>query len=110
MRQESAFDPKARSYVGAMGLMQLMPGTARLVANRSLPDQVGANPYDPSTNIALGQAYIVSLLSEVDNNLVRTAAGYNGGPGNVMRWDASLNASRITALHRLDPAPRRDFG
>jgi soluble lytic murein transglycosylase-like protein len=99
MRQESAFNPKARSVVGAMGLMQLMPGTARLVSNRYAPETAGANPYDPSNNVALGQAYIVSLLGEVDNNLVRTAAGYNGGPGNVMRWDASLNASQDPLLY-----------
>ncbi|HMK02149.1 MAG TPA: lytic transglycosylase domain-containing protein [Reyranella sp.] len=99
MRQESAFNPKARSYVGAMGLMQLMPGTARLVTNAYTPDQAGANPYDPSTNIALGQAYINSLLSSTDNNLVRTVAGYNGGPGNVMRWDGSLNASQDPLLY-----------
>jgi soluble lytic murein transglycosylase-like protein len=99
MRQESAFNPKARSYVGAMGLMQLMPGTARLIVNKQLPDQAGANPYDPPTNIALGQAYIVGLLSGTDNNLVRTVAGYNGGPGNVMRWDGSLNASADPLLY-----------
>jgi soluble lytic murein transglycosylase-like protein len=99
MRQESAFNPKARSYVGAMGLMQLMPGTARLVVRSYSPDQMGANFYDPSTNMALGQAYIASLLGEVDNNLVRTAAGYNGGPGNVMRWDNSLNASQDPLLY-----------
>jgi soluble lytic murein transglycosylase-like protein len=99
MRQESAFNPKARSYVGAMGLMQLMPGTARLIVRNSSNDQMGANFYDPSTNIALGQAYIGSLLGEVDNNLVRTAAGYNGGPGNVMRWDNSLNASQDPLLY-----------
>ena len=99
MRQELSFDPKARSHVGAMGLMQLMPGTARLVAARALPDQVGANPYEPSTNIALGQAYLAWLLSEVDGNLVRTAAGYNGGPGNVQRWDVSLNASADPLLY-----------
>jgi soluble lytic murein transglycosylase len=98
MRQESAFNPKARSYVGAMGLMQLMPGTARLVARAYATDQ-GANFYDPSTNIALGQAYIASLLSDTDNNLVRTAAGYNGGPGNVMRWDNSLNAGQDPLLY-----------
>jgi soluble lytic murein transglycosylase len=99
MRQESAFNPKARSYVGAMGLMQLMPGTARLVTNAYTPDQAGANPYDPPTNIALGQAYIASLLGSTDNNLVRTVAGYNGGPGNVMRWDSSLNASADPLLY-----------
>src|SRR5262249_16854030 len=51
MRQESAFNPKARSYVGAMGLMQLMPQTARIVANRYAPEAQGGNPYDPSINI-----------------------------------------------------------
>jgi soluble lytic murein transglycosylase-like protein len=49
--------------------------------------------------VALGQAYIISLLGEVDNNLVRTAAGYNGGPGNVIRWDNSLNASQDPLLY-----------
>jgi soluble lytic murein transglycosylase-like protein len=99
MRQESAFNPKARSYVGAMGLMQLMPGTARLVSNSYAPDTARGNPYDPAISIALGQAYLASLLGSVDNNLVRTAAGYNGGPGNVMRWDNSLNASQDPLLY-----------
>ncbi|CAN5900341.1 lytic transglycosylase domain-containing protein [soil metagenome] len=99
MRQESAFNPKARSVVGAMGLMQLMPSTARLVTTRFIPEHGSGNPYDPSTSVALGQAYIVSLLSEVDGNLVRTAAGYNGGPGNVIRWDNSLNASQDPLLY-----------
>jgi soluble lytic murein transglycosylase-like protein len=99
MRQESAFNPKARSYVGAMGLMQLMPGTARLVATRYIPDQGGGNPYEPSTNVALGQAYIAQLLSDADNNLVRTTAGYNGGPGNVMKWDSTLNAAQDPLLY-----------
>jgi soluble lytic murein transglycosylase len=99
MRQESAFNPKARSYVGAMGLMQLMPQTARIVANRYAPEAQGGNPYDPSVNMSLGQAYIGSLLNDVDNNLVRTVAGYNGGPGNVMRWDNTLNASADPLLY-----------
>ena len=99
MRQESAFNPKARSYVGAMGLMQLLPATARAVSARYAPETAGANPWDPSTNVALGQAYISMLLNEVDGNLVRTAAGYNGGPGNVMRWDNSLNASQDPLLY-----------
>jgi soluble lytic murein transglycosylase len=99
MRQESAFNPKARSRVGAMGLMQLMPATARVVATRYAPEQAGGNPFDPSTNMALGQSYISVLLGEVDNNLVRTTAGYNGGPGNVMKWDGTLNAAQDPLLY-----------
>ncbi len=99
MRQESAFNPKARSVVGAMGLMQLMPATARAVSARYAPETAGANPWDPSVNMSLGQAYISMLLSETDGNLVRTTAGYNGGPGNVMRWDNSLNASQDPLLY-----------
>lgn len=99
MRQESAFNPKARSYVGAMGLMQLMPATARIVTAKWAPETSGGNPYDPAINVSLGQAYIVSLLGDVDNNLVRTAAAYNGGPGNVIRWDNSLNASADPLLY-----------
>ena len=99
MRQESAFNPKARSVVGAMGLMQLMPGTARAVMSRYAPDQAGGNPWDPSTNMALGQAYLSVLMGGVDDNLVRTAAGYNGGPGNVMKWDGRLNADQDPLLY-----------
>ncbi|MFI5001276.1 MAG: lytic transglycosylase domain-containing protein [Reyranellales bacterium] len=99
MRQESAFNPKARSYVGAMGLMQLMPRTAQIVANKFAPEAAGGSPWDPSINMSLGQAYIASLLGDVDNNLVRTAAAYNGGPGNVIRWDNSLNASADPLLY-----------
>ena len=99
MRQESAFNPKARSVVGAMGLMQLMPATARAVSARYAPETAGANPWDPSVNMSLGEAYISMLLNETDGNLVRTTAGYNGGPGNVMRWDNSLNASQDPLLY-----------
>jgi soluble lytic murein transglycosylase-like protein len=99
MRQESAFNPKARSYVGAMGLMQLMPSTARLVANKFAPEAQGGDVWSPAINMTLGQAYIASLLGDVDNNLVRTVAAYNGGPGNVFRWDNSLNASADPLLY-----------
>jgi soluble lytic murein transglycosylase len=99
MRQESAFNPKARSYVGAMGLMQLMPATARIVTAKFAPETAGGNPWDPAVNMSLGQGYIGSLLGDVDNNLVRTVAAYNGGPGNVARWDNTLNASADPLLY-----------
>ena len=99
MRQESAFNPKARSYVGAMGLMQLMPRTAQLVTAKFAPETAGGSPWDPSVNVSLGQAYIASLLSDYDGNLVRTAAGYNGGPGNVQRWDTASKGSADPLLY-----------
>src|ERR1700750_2440077 len=76
MRQESAFNPKARSYVGAMGLMQLMPSTARRVTSKYPPEPAGANPFEPAANITLGQSYLSTLLDSVDGNLVRAAASY----------------------------------
>ena len=99
MMTESGGRPDAVSPKGAMGPMQLMPGTARAVMSRYAPDQAGGNPWDPSTNMALGQAYLSVLMGGVDDNLVRTAAGYNGGPGNVMKWDGRLNADQDPLLY-----------
>ena len=99
MCSSDLFNPKARSWVGAMGLMQLMPATARLVTNKFAPETQGGDPWSPSVNMSLGQAYIASLLGDVDNNLVRAVAAYNGGPGNVFRWDNSLNASADPLLY-----------
>ena len=95
MRQESAFNPRARSYVGAMGLMQLMPGTATVVVRQFLPDRAGTNPYDPSFNVSMGQQYIRSLLGGdgYSNDLIKTVAAYNAGPGNVNRWMVSDTAN-----------------
>jgi len=91
MRQESAFNPRARSYVGAMGLMQLMPGTATYVVRQFLPDRAGTNPYEPSFNVSMGQQYIRSLLGGdgYSNDLIKVVAAYNAGPGNVNKWMAS---------------------
>ena len=100
MRQESAFRTRARSRVGARGLMQLMPRTASLVArDRSLRRRRGRNKlFDPSLNISLGQKYINFLLGQdsINGNLIFTFAGYNAGPGAVLKWQASID-------HRDDP-------
>ena len=86
-RRESGLYPKARSKAGARGLMQLMPATARSVATARDEVYGGASSlYDPTTNIALGAAYYVDLLSRFEGNRVKALAAYNAGPSRVSRW------------------------
>ncbi|OAN50264.1 murein transglycosylase [Paramagnetospirillum marisnigri] len=85
VRQESSFNPSARSGAGAVGLMQLMPATAASVAGGKLSrDRLT----DPEVNLGLGQRYVSKLLAEepVSGNLMMMAAAYNAGPGNLARW------------------------
>jgi len=87
VRQESAFAPDARSPAGALGLMQLMPGTARSVANRlKLPPPGKRRLLRPSTNIDLGTAYLRQVMDRLDDNAVLATAAYNAGPNRVMKW------------------------
>ena len=86
IRQESRFVTQARSGVGASGLMQVMPGTARLVARK-----LGL-PYSPAslnnldTNVQLGTGYLRMLHSEFDGSAALASAGYNAGPGRPRNW------------------------
>lgn len=90
MRQESAFDPEARSYAGAHGLMQVLPSTAAFIANdRRYRWRSGRKELLlPEINLAIGQKYLEHLLGmeDIDNNLFFAAVAYNGGPGNLRRW------------------------
>ena len=93
MRQESSFDRFAKSPDGARGLMQLMPRTARAVArSRRFRGQGRDELYEPDLNIDLGQRYLSQLLksSRVDGDLFRLAAAYNGGPGNLGKWQRRM--------------------
>ncbi|MBV1786512.1 transglycosylase SLT domain-containing protein [Marinobacterium sp. D7] len=86
-RQESAFWEAARSRVGARGLMQLMPATARQTAKKhSLPLSGLEALYDPKTNINLGSAYLGEMYREFGNNRVFATAAYNAGPHRVRAW------------------------
>lgn len=89
IRQESKFNPKAKSWAGARGLMQLMPGTARFVARaRRFPLKSQSDLFKPEINLTLGQKYIEILLKskKIKGNLFLMAAAWNGGPGNLNKW------------------------
>lgn len=85
-RQESAFMHDARSPVGATGLMQIMPNTARGISKRLRISYSSKRLLDPSYNIKLGGNYLKYLLKRYDGNRVLATAAYNAGPGNVNRW------------------------
>jgi len=86
-RQESAFMDDARSGVGAAGLMQLMPGTAKETARKfSIPLASPQQVLDPDKNIELGAAYLSQVHSQFNGNRVLASAAYNAGPGRVRQW------------------------
>ncbi|ABO23991.1 transglycosylase SLT domain-containing protein [Shewanella loihica] len=86
-RRESAFYPYATSGVGARGLMQLMPATAKETARKHGMKYSGSKSlYDVSLNTALGSRYYKSLLDKFDGNRVLATAAYNAGPHRVTRW------------------------
>lgn len=85
-RQESAFAADAKSPVGALGLMQLMPATAQEVAKKQGYSHKTADLLDPSYNLLLGTTFLTGLLDRFDGNRILAAAAYNAGPGRVRQW------------------------
>jgi len=86
-RQESAFNPRARSHAGAMGLMQIMPATGKQVGRwLNKPLQQDSELYYPPRNIEMGSFYIRRMQDQFQNNPVLATASYNAGPNNVSRW------------------------
>jgi len=87
IRQESEFDQKANSYVGAKGMMQLMTYTAKLVSRQAkLPYSKSRLKSDPNYNIKLGSYYLTSLLEEYEGSYPFALAAYNAGPKRVKYW------------------------
>ena len=114
IRQESFFDPRAASPTGARGVMQLMPGTAAEVdGRRAFRGQELELLYDPNLNIELGQRYLTRLLArpQAPNDLLRTAASYNAGPGNLRRWERRMNHGEdpLLFMESIPNKETRDF-
>lgn len=92
IREESYFNPNAKSSAGARGLMQLMPATAQEIAQKS--DTPLLNPnllYDAQTNIKLGKMYFAFLKNNLSGNSKLAVLAYNGGIGSVKRWKNNLS-------------------
>jgi soluble lytic murein transglycosylase len=86
-RQESAFMSDARSSAGALGLMQILPSTARLTARRfDIPLASNWQLLDEEKNIQIGSTYLRQMYDRYDHNRILASAAYNAGPGRVDRW------------------------
>jgi soluble lytic murein transglycosylase len=100
IRQESGFAPEAQSPVGARGLMQLMPGTAKLVASKlQLPFSLAQLTTDGVYNVMLGRSYIENMIEDFGGSYPLAIAAYNAGPGRVRQW-----------LHDFGDPRGRDIG
>ena len=111
IRQESAWNPEARSRVGARGLMQIMPGTGRLIAR-----QLGLRGWrvdhldEPALNLRFGAFYLGQVLQRFNGDVVRGLAAYNAGPGRVPTWSAGRAAEDPELfIERISFRETRDY-
>ncbi|MBN9320415.1 MAG: lytic transglycosylase domain-containing protein, partial [Caulobacterales bacterium] len=101
-RQESNFDPNARSGVGARGMMQLMPSTAQIVA-RGLGDSYSADKLSDATyNMRLGSTYLGQMVGRFSGSYVLASAAYNAGPGRPSQWVGQCGDPRGAGTDALD--------
>lgn len=108
-RQESEFNPDAGSKVGAQGLMQLMPGTARLVARQyRVPYAQSKLKGDPAYNVKLGAAHLADLVSNYGGSYVLTLVAYNAGPRRAKEWIeqfGDLRSGQVDAVDWVENIP-----
>jgi len=102
-RQESQMNPKAKSPAGALGLMQVMPATAKGVARRiGVEYNLGLLGRDIFYNTTIGQAYLAGLVDRWDGSYVLTIASYNAGPGNVSKWIERFGDPRTPGVDEIN--------
>ena len=109
-RQESGFDRAAVSRAGAMGLMQLMPGTATKLAQLlHIPYSRERLTSDMAYNVTLGRAYLDSLVSDFSGSYILAVASYNAGPARVRQWVQSHGDPRTEGVDPIDWVERIPF-
>lgn len=107
-RQESALDSEARSPVGARGIMQIMPTTAKYTAKKyKIPYQGSDELYEVGKNIEIGSHYLDGLLTQYDNNRIFAFAAYNAGPNRVKRW-RERTAGKLDAYAFIEAIPFKE--
>ncbi len=109
-RQESEFYTGTVSRVGARGLMQLMPQTAKSVAAAvKMKYELARLVSDPSYNVTLGSVFLAQLLSGYDGSYILTLAAYNAGPGRVAEWIKDFGDPRDKSVDPIDWVERVPF-
>ncbi|USD60961.1 murein transglycosylase [Vibrio sp. SCSIO 43140] len=107
-RQESAMDVEARSPVGARGVMQIMPATAKYTAKKhKIAYKRTSELYQVNKNIEIGSHYLNELLGNYDNNRIFALAAYNAGPNRVKRWRAASDGN-LDAIAFIEAIPFRE--
>ena len=110
MRQESRFITSAKSNVGASGLMQLMPATAKWVAKKiGLRDYNHGRVNETETNVLLGTSYMRLVMENLDNHPVLASAAYNAGPGRAKKWRADRPLEGAIYAESIPFSETRDY-
>jgi len=103
IRQESGFDARIRSSVGARGMMQLMPSTAKILAKRAGVRRFRESMLDDADfNVRLGSSYLGGLVDQFDGSYIMAAAAYNAGPGRPQQWMTSCGDPRSASVDPVD--------
>jgi soluble lytic murein transglycosylase len=109
IRQESRFIPDAKSSVGASGLMQLMPNTARWIARKLALDYKPEQIVDPLINVRLGTGYLKLVLEDFGGSQAMAAAAYNAGPSRPRRWREGPNIEPAIWAENIPFNETRDY-